>query len=207
MKAWDAAASLVLPDLNDCPWPMARSRLVLAAREFYTRSLAWRHEVEPFDTQPEVAEYDVVDLAGVEVVKLLEAWFGEHALEPLSADRIVEERAGLRHSGTPDMIALAGCTVTLMPTPGDNVMPVRLSVALRPPLDAAGLSDALWAQHIETIAQGAKALLFAAQGKPYSDPSAASKARFEFDAGISREYWRTTKARSRGRGRVRMHPF
>lgn len=207
MKLWRDAAAMILPDLNDCPWEMAQNRLLLTARDFYTRSLAWRHSLEPFLTQAGVDEYDAVDFSGAEVVRVFDAWYGSQPLDPMTADQGQENAADAATSGVPTKISYSDQALYLSPTPAEGGVLVRADVALRPTLAATGLSDSLWALHIEAIVDGAKARLFSAQGKPYTDPNAGTEARFRFEAVIAREYWRTVKASSRGRGRTRAKMF
>ncbi len=205
MKLWRDAAPLILPDLNDCPWEMAQSRLLLAAREFYSRSGAWRYSLEPFVTQANVFEYDAVDFNGAEVVRVLSAWHGSDPLEPLDADTRQMEEANPSTSGTPSKIGYENQAIYLYPTPGEGGVAVRVDVMLQPALDATGLQDWMWSEHIEAIVKGAKARLYATQGKPYTDLTMASLMGQEFKDEISRAYWLTSRASGRGRGRVRAH--
>jgi len=77
MKPWDDARDLILPDVPGCPWGMARSRLILAAREFFSRSGTWSATLDPIPSQAGVAEYpEIVPTANMEIVRVRHCYYG-----------------------------------------------------------------------------------------------------------------------------------
>lgn len=205
MTNWEQAAGLILPDLVDCPWELARDRLINASREFYTRSLAWRSDIDPFPLQANVDTYDAVDTLRSEVVRVLECWVDNQEIEPLTADQFTAERARGPAAGPPEYMSVIGNQFVLLPSPTTDGALCRVSVALRPSFKAVGLDDTLWAQHIEAIVDGAKARLYMSQGKPYTDATLGLESKQRFEDRISTEYWMRARSRARGRGRVRGH--
>lgn len=202
MKPWEDAQDLLLPDLKDCPWPMAQSRLVLAAREFFSRSGTWSATLDPIPSQAGVTEYpEVVPSANMEVVRVRRCFFGTDELTPLTPDEFFS--AVMDPTGMPEYMTVDADVLLLSGAPSESGVSIIVEATFKPSLTNQGLPDDLWAQHIEAIVEGAKSRLYASQAKPYSDLTlaGASRAAFIRLAGIARE--RASKGSTKARRRVR----
>jgi hypothetical protein len=205
MIRWESAADLILPRVVDCPWPMARQELALAAREFYSKSLAWRYDMPAFPVQAGLSEYDAVDQLDAEVVRVLSGWIDRDELTPLTADELLAHRARGETGGPPKYVSYVDDSLTLLPAPSQGGAACRVSIALRPTLSTKGLPNQLWADHIVDIVEGARARLHLTQGKPYSDTTLGIEAKTRFDDAVLTEYWKRAKNSTRGRGRVKAY--
>ncbi|MFN8760251.1 MAG: hypothetical protein ACK5XA_15760 [Tagaea sp.] len=208
MIRWNKAVDLLLPELTDCPWPMAESRLILAAREFFTKSGAWRHDLEPFYSYAGIGEYEAMDIPDAEIVRVVLAFFDGNEIEPVTADQWAAIEAKPPYTaGPPKFISYSDELLLVSPAPQDDGKEMRATVTLRPPLNAKGLEDQLWNDYIEAIVEGAKARLYLSQGKPYTETTLAAAASSKFKDAIRTAQWKVAKGQTRGRGRVRAHFF
>lgn len=201
---WAEAQSLILPDLKDCPWEMAESRLILAAREFFSRSQAWRGKLDAITSIAGVADYpEIVEQQHVDIVRVLSAYYGDTPIEPLVAtDFFEEQREDPGTEARPSFMTVEGDVLYLHRAPLESGVVIHVEATYKPALSATGLPQDLWGQYIEHIAEGAKARLYASQAKPYSDLNLAAAARSVFNREISKAYMRASKGMTRGRRRV-----
>lgn len=207
MKKWTEAQDLILPDVRDCPWAMAQSRLILAAREFCSRSGAWRVKLDPIPAVAGVADYpEIAELRDTEIVRVLAAYIGIEKLQPVTPDEFfvlqVEHPQDL-----PERMTVEGDTLMIHGVPRESGAEIKVEAIFKPSLAATGLPDDLWNQYIEGIVEGAKALLYSSPDKPYTSAGLAALARERFiqAAGVARA--RTDSGMVRSRRRVRSHFF
>jgi len=201
---WEAAQDLLLPDLKDCPWPMAQSRLVLSTREFCSRAAIWRVTLDPILSIAGVAEYpDLIESQQMEVIRVLQAFYDRQELTPITPDNFFREKVDRIGSGPPDYMTVEADSIILSPAPGESGKLIEVQATFKPALSATTFPDELWNQYIEGIVEGAKARLYASPSKPYTDLTlaAASRAAFVRAAGIARE--RASKGSTRARRRIR----
>lgn len=208
MIRWNKAADLLLPELTDCPWPMAENRLILAAREFFTKSGAWRHTLEPFYSYANINEYEAADIPDAEIVRLILGFYDGRELDPLTPDQWERVSADQGEVvGQPKYMSYSDELILVHPAPGSDGKEMRATVTLRPQLNAKGLEDQLWNDYIEVIVEGAKQRLYLSQGKPYTEPKLAAAAGARFKEGLKSAQWKIAKGQTRGRGRVKAHFF
>ena len=208
MKPWEDAADLLLPDVRDCPWAMARSRLILAAREFFARSGVWTAKLDPIPSQAGVAEYEeIVPTANMEIVRVRECWYGTAEVQPLLPNQFFDREIEHTETGVPEYMTVDADVLLLSCAPAESGIDIRVEAIFKPSMVNQGLPDDLWDQHVETIVEGAKALLYRSQAKPYTDLQLAGIARQEFinATGTARE--RASKGSARAIRRVRGHFF
>ena len=205
---WNQAQPLILPDLRDCPWEMAQSRLVLAAREFFARSGAWRQELDTTSIQGERDYPELVDLMDAEIVRVKRAFYGTQEIRPmLPTDFFKEVAEDPGTETTPQWMTVVEDTLYLHRAPLESGVLIKAECTFKPALTARGLPADLWNQHIEHIAEGAKARLYASQAKPYTDLNLAAIARDAFNREIGKAMARASRGSTRAARRVRAHFF
>lgn len=207
MKPWDDARDLILPDVPGCPWEMARSRLILAAREFFSRSGTWSATLDPIPSQLGVAEYpEIVPTANMEIVRIRQCYYGTKELEPLTPDEFFDRQMDAP-SGLPEFMTVDADVLILSGAPTESGVDIVVEATFKPSLANEGLPNDLWDQHIEAIVEGAKARLYKSPKKPYTDLALSADARGAFLrlAGIART--RAAQGSTKARRRVRAHYF
>lgn len=201
---WEDAADLILPDVRDCPWPMAKSRLILAARDFCSRTSAWRIELDPFKSIAGVAEYpELIESRQMEVVRVLRAYFGEKKLVPVNPGAFFALRVERQRVGPPEFMTVRGDAILLHPAPSESGVEILVEATFKPSLTSTTFPTELWNQYGETIADGAKARLYKSPGKPYTDLNMAAVAAGDFNAACGKARARIDRGMSTPRQRVR----
>lgn len=204
---WADAKSLILPDLKDCPWEMAKSRLILAAREFYARTGAWRQELETTSIA-DVADYPEVSPNDAELVRAKSAFYGTEEITPLvPTDFFKEQTEDPSSATTPEFMTVNAGVLWLHRPPLESGVEIKAEVTLKPLLTATGLPEDLWNEHIEHIVEGAKYRLYKSQAKPYTDLNLAALARDAFTRAMGVSGSRARRGSTRAARRVRAHYF
>lgn len=204
---WDDAADLILPDVRDCPWPMARSRLILAAREFCSRTSIWRVALDPIHSVTGVADYpDLLESQQMEVVRVLRAYFGGAKLTPLGPGAFFERRID-PVSGPPDYMTIEDGAIVLYPAPAESGAEILVEATFKPSLTSTTFPTTLWNQYGEGISEGAKARLYKSPGKPYTDLNMAAVATDAFNAAVGKARVRVDRGMTAPRQRVRARFF
>ena len=205
---WDDAADLILPDVKDCPWPMAKSRLILAAREFCSRASVWRVALDPILSVAEVADYpDLIESSQMEVVRVLRAYYGGVKLSPLGPGQFFEQLADPVRSGPPEYMTIDGSAIVLHPAPMDDDVQILVEATFKPSLTSTTFPTPLWNQYGEGIAEGAKARLYKSPGKPYTDLNMAAVATDAFNVACGKARVRVDRGMTTARSRVRSRFF
>lgn len=205
---WDDAADWILPDVKDCPWPMAKSRLVLAAREFCSRASVWRVALEPSVSVAGVADYpDLIETQQMEVVRVLRAYYGGAKLVPLGPGQFFEQRADGHSTGPPDYMTVEGDAIVLYPAPPDSGVEILVEATFKPSLTSTTFPTELWNQYGEGIAEGAKARLYKSPGKPYTDLNMAAVATDAFNVACGKARVRVDRGMTTAHTRVRSRFF
>jgi hypothetical protein len=158
----------ILPRTPGIMRSVAKRELVLAAREFYRDSTAWRAYVESvyWDSgdfaytvpSPDTAA-EVMQVLGIEV-------------NGSDLNMKAERPKGDRGSGTPTVWYPTGPdTLEIWPTPDMYDDTVLARVVLIPTVDAVTLPDVAQTRHYEGILDGVLGRLYAHPAKPYSNPT------------------------------------
>ena len=206
MKPWEDAQDLLLPDLKDCPWPMAQSRLVLAAREFFSRSGTWSATLDPIPSQAGVTEYpEVVPSSNMEVVRVRRCFFGTDELTPLTPDEFFS--AVMDPTGMPEYMTVDADVLLLSGAPRESGVPIIVEATFKPSLSSTTFPTELWDQYGEGIAEGAKARLYKSPGKPYTDLNMAAVATDAFNVACGKARVRVDRGMTTARTRVRSRFF
>lgn len=208
MIPWEDAQDLILPDVRDCPWPMAQSRLVLAARAFFSRSGTWTAKLDPIPSQRGVANYpEIVPTTNMEIVRVRECWYGRDQVHPLLPDEFFDRIIERTELAVPEYMTVDIDELLLSCAPSESDIPIKVEGFFKPSMHCPGLPDDLWDQHIEAIVEGAKARLFRSQSKPYSDLNLAMLSEQSFRKAIGSARERSSKGSAKARRRVRAHFF
>lgn len=157
----DLLLKIMRPWLQGCPTPVMADAVLLAARQFFELSRAWRHKTD-IDTLPGQDEY-LLDLPDQSEPSLILAGGRGY-------DLTLRDQSG---------------SVLLCPAPAQRVR-LELVLALMPSRDAQGLPDDAAGRWIEPIAMGAVARLKLTPGYPWSDAQGAALAQVQFKRGWGR---------------------
>lgn len=188
---WEEIDQQMLVQVPGCEWPMARLTLLEAAREFYAKSFAWIVNCSPIVTMAGVREYDMLDVSGVDVVRMEQTFVDGEPLEPvdrqtftsLSTDQIAS-------TGQPRYAVYRDGLVELWPVPQQTGQAILVSFAVKPERAASGLPRPQWDEHIDWILEGAVGRLLLSSKKPYSDPELGAMARRAFEDHIMVAAWK-----------------
>lgn len=171
MADLDKFLPYVLPNADGCPIPAAEQAIMSAAIEFCERSHAWNARLDPIAVDALTAEVDIDVEAGSAVETIITAEFAGKEIQPKSeADLIEILGEGWRErTGTVTNFFLIGNAMRLVLIPADaGSLVVR--AAYRPLRSSNVLPDVLFEEHVEAIASGALAKLYATPNKPFSNP-------------------------------------
>lgn len=173
MKTWGQAEGLIAVDVPGAPWPVVEDALRTIARDYFSRTLAWRASLDPQLTAVGVWEYDAAEETGAEPVKILTATCDRSPLRPLTTREFMLERARAGGNGHPEFLSFNGESLLIWPPPMVAGQEVWVEVAFRPTLTAKGLPDEIWSEHVEALTDGVRAKLMSQRDKPYTDPNGA----------------------------------
>lgn len=199
MKTWGQCESLVAADLPGAFWPMVEDTLRTVARDYFSRTLAWRAPLDPQLSAVGVFEYDAVEETGAEPVKILTATYDKSALTPLTTREFMLERAQAGGNGTPEFISFNGESLQVWPPASVAGRQIWVEVAYRPSLTSKGLPDDVWSEHIDALVEGVKAKLKAMDKMPYSDMNGAKIANANYRDAMSTAGVAATKGYTRAR--------
>lgn len=135
------------------PDPEMERAVILAIRDFCTRSHVLQDDLDDVDVSSGTQEYTISNPTGFEIV----------ALTSVKKDDEDDQY---------DQFDFVMPTFVLMDEPEVDFT-LHLKAALRPALDATTVDDILYTDHMETIQYGAKARLFSKNGKQWFNPDLA----------------------------------
>ena len=188
---WEEAAPRVLVHASGCEWPMARLMLIEAAREFFARSCTWVIDCNPLLTMTGIPDYDMLDVRGVDVVRLQQAFVNGQQLEAQGIDeftRVRQSNAGAM-TGQPEAAVFRDGLVEFFPTPGATGQTIMVSFVVKPEIAAIGLPSPQWEAHMDAIIDGALSKLLLSPGKPYADPTSGRRHEERFLDAITTAAW------------------
>ena len=135
--AWDEMLPDLAPFLPGAPDITLRNALRSSASNFLAQTHIWRDEFYPFETTPDVPDYELYSEATIESV--LWVLMGEQELKHRDPRRVRKQR--INQSGSPQAFWVQeGRKVRLFPTP-DDVYTVSGWVVLKPSSRSRGLED------------------------------------------------------------------
>lgn len=188
MAGFDDWADALLPVLPGASRTATKSSFLIAAKEFYKRTRAWRIAMPAISISEGVTDYVIDPVSGsARPVMIEEAYFNGAVLgiahKPL---RVLNNapskplRAWMRDPRT----------VAIWPNPDMDYDDSLALVVSAYPTDPDALPDFADTHHFEGLESGTLARMYAQPGKPYSDPKLADlhmrKANVEVQRGKAR---------------------
>jgi len=166
-----------------------KRQLILAAREFFEQSWAWRQEQGPISLITNQQTYMLSPFnSTTDVVGVVGAWVNGNPLNPL-ANQPPPSQNGQPFSDTPGGFwCPRPDIVAVYPIPNITSVPQNLTVlcALRPKLSVTQVPKIAVTDFYEAILNGVLYRLLNQPAKPYSNPALAAyfETRFRKDIGV-----------------------
>jgi len=200
---------LLLPELPGIATPMVDLHLREVARDFCTKTSAWREDLTAIDLVAEQGTYTVATPASSELVRITELTVAGELLWRLSDRNEGRQNAGAtpkyRPNQPPFTLSADLTELTLLEVPAAAVVGgLVIKAALKPTVAATTLPDFLKAQHSEAFRHGVLSRLMAMGRKPWTDRDlamvydtlwngAVNFAAYQATVGNTREPQRTKK--------------
>jgi len=199
VKTWAQAEGLVAVDLPGAAWPTVEDSLRTVARDYFNRTQAWRATLDPQLSAVGVFEYDAVEETGAEPIKILTATYDKTPLRPLTTREFMLERAQAAGNGNPEFVSFNGESLLVWPPAIVAGRQILVEVAFRPSLNAKGLPDEVWNEHIDALIEGTKAKIKVMKDMPFTDYEGARVAAANYRSAIGSAHISATKGYTRAR--------
>ena len=179
--------------LPGCPQILALDAIRSAAREFCQNTLAWQYTQDPVTVYVGEGEYAYEPpSSNAEVVQPVYGFFNGVSIPVKSQQEVAEHYPGvnwLTQTGTPRFVVhLTPRHANLVPIPDTRVInALTLRVALKPTLGATEIDDAVFEEHRDAIAWGAKSRLKMMSEQPFFNTDGARIDRQLFVAAMADE--------------------
>lgn len=187
LDVWMKDASNYLPGAVQ---PVVQRELILAAREFFERSYAWRSQSALQTMTLGDTEYDVDSFFTDEtVVSIIAVAYGRQVTSRPFLPPLPSKHPNARTSSDPSNFYISDLPnkVRLWPEPDETVADSLIFyVALMPKQDATDLPDIAADRYYDAILDGLLARMMEMPGKSYTDKQMATSRRMKFLAAISR---------------------
>lgn len=158
----------ILPRTPGVVRAVAKRELILAAREFYRDSAAWREVTDNFYF--DVGDYTYTAVSSDASAEVMLITGVEANGSPLT--KKAERPTGERTTGTPlYWIPTGGGTFQLWPTPDMYEDEVVVRTILIPAATTSTLPDIAYTLHYDALLDGVLGRLYAHPAKPYSNPT------------------------------------
>jgi hypothetical protein len=199
----------VLPYVSGVPEIVAVNAIRDSAIDFCRKTNYWQYDVAPIAVQNGEATVDLnIDFdVDVNVVKVMHVYLGDHLLIPRAADelsRVYRASNWQLLEGFPQFYTQKRYSVLqLVPKPflpSEQQLYVRVSLA--PTRDSREIKKEIYDHYLDTIASGAKAILYKTPGQPYFDRVSARENEMAFRAGVSEAKIEVNKSMTRTSTRV-----
>lgn len=202
----------VLQFVPDVPEHVARNAIKNAAIEFCTKTYYWQYNAPSISVVAGKGNYAVETPADTKMVGIIVAYYDTNLLIPQSPDTLASiYRLGnwQQIQGSPQYITqIQKPEVVLVPYPfqdKSNVLNIR--VALAPTRDSEEIDVNIYENHLLTIANGAKAILYNTPGQPYFDKTSAKECMMYFRSGIADARIAVNKGLTRTSNRAEFQRF
>lgn len=183
MKAWSTFYPDVLVHVPGCPDILVDHALCRAAREFLKRTRTWTEWLDATAaTAGTGVEYSFVLPAESALLRLERATINGNPL-PVEGYRQRPSDWNIYPQGEQSLISADLVSFVLAGTfsAGDSV---QVQASLIPSVAASGIPDHLADQHMEAIAEGAKAILLLTPNTTFLNPGLAAVANDRFESAI-----------------------
>lgn len=208
MKPLSDFYTRIQPHAALVPLPTLDRALVDAAITFCEDSRAIRQRLDPFDTVPTVAGYELDANPQQQVAHVLKVWFDGIELTPLTDS--FGPAPNDTEPGTPQAYwtsrADSQFVLNLWPAP-DRIGTVVVNAAMRPVREATQLEDDLLDLWADALTAGALGRVLSIPGQSWTDVVAAAGAQTAFMAHAQRAKVRSEFGRQVASMRVRPRKF
>lgn len=203
MVKWETFYDLILPEVPGVSTDLVKLHLRQTAIEFFEESGVFNVMLDPISVNANIAEYDLDNPdSTVDIAQIKQVWFGSKKLDPTTFDELgqapdtwMDRKAEEPTNYTQE----AQNTIRLFPTPTKSLRNgLRVRVALRPSLTAAGLEDWVATKYIQELCAGVKAVLMEMSNKPWSNPGDGAKYRALYESAKTRATVDANKSFTRG---------
>lgn len=185
MREWSVFFPDVMPDVYGCPEPTVERHLLRAARDFCTRTLCWRLDLDTITTIASTPDYQIGVPSQSEAFKLVAATLNgqDMGLEVANGTSAADRRRG--NSGSSRVLTADMVTATVMPTPAAG-LPLILTALLRPSNAAQGVPNFLGDQHMQILADGALSTLLTINRAEWANAGLAAIKKQEFERELNK---------------------
>jgi hypothetical protein len=199
----------VLPYVTGVPEVVAISAIRDSAIDFCRKTNYWQYDIGPLTIENGQSEVSLsVDFdVDVNVVRVMQVYLGEHLLIPRSMDELARTFRSSNWrllEGFPQFYTQKRYNVLqIVPAPqlaSPEQLYVRVSLA--PTRNSTEAKRELFDHYLDTIASGARAMLYKTPGQPYFDRVSARDNEMAFRAGVSEAKIEANKSMTRASGRV-----
>lgn len=179
----------VLTHVPGCIDLLAKNAVLEAAIEFCERTKVNDEALAAIDVLADTGTYNLTAPASTEIVEILSVKHDGESLDPTSRAALDADRPDWETDTDTPLAYFSDpgrTTVTLGPTPdADLVGGLVVRAAVRPARTATTIDDFLYNQHLQAIAHGALARLFAMAKKEWTSAAKSKEHRDAFDLQIS----------------------
>lgn len=163
----------VLPQLAADPSdPVTEQAIKRAVIEFCRESWVWKYFPDPQTVRSGIAEYDLEQPTGSDIVTVVDATYNGVPITPKSVEWLNKEIPGWRTTGAAvkHYTQIDAEQMILAPLPAENITNgLVMTLALQPSQAATGFPKWIANQFIYQIADGAIAKLMLMPNKPWTD--------------------------------------
>lgn len=177
---------LILPAVPGCPYPTVDLAINRAAIELCEQGRVWEEVLTPAALVADAESYTLALPASSVLVCVRNVRLDGRALTPVTS--WIEFNGRTAQPAMPTHYAIHDSEIVLYPAPSAEAAgrQVTISATLKPTFNAASLPNVLLAEHMGTVAEGAKAFLKQMTGTAWFDPSGFALANQQFKEGVSR---------------------
>lgn len=202
----------VMPYVKDCPQPIIEDAIRNAAIEFCEKTHIWKEDLDAISIVGGTSEYTVVVPTGATLMSIDSCWYSDRLLIPKGSDELARIfRLCDWHSAEGDAVYYTRDTldkIILVPTPQNDLTDgLKIRGVLAPTRTSTSVEDFIFEDHLDAIAAGARARLYAIPGQPFSDVTLALLHRREFLAGVGEAKIKANKGMTRASLRVEFQPL
>lgn len=197
----------VMPFVPNVPEFAAINAIRDASIDFCQKTWYWQVDLPVMDLQAGKAVYELQTDPETRLVGLAMVYYKDILLIPKGQDelaRLYRDTNWKTLEGEPRYYTQRSRNeITLVPTPiMDDPASLYVRVALAPTRDAQGIDTEVYEIFLESIAHGARAILYNTPGQPYFDRVSARESDMEFRRGISEAKIAINKGMTRTSNRV-----
>jgi hypothetical protein len=199
----------VLPYVSGVPEIVAISAIRDSVIEFCRKTNYWQYDISGINVENGNAEVNLtVDFdVDVNIVKVMHVYLGDHLLIPRASDelaRVYRASNWQLLEGFPQFYTQKRYSVLqLVPKPLlPSAQQLYVRVSLAPTRESREIKKEIYDHYLDTIASGAKAMLYKTPGQPYFDRASARENEIAFRAGVSEAKIEVNKSMTRTSTRI-----